>query len=54
MHATKMEEIPATVGPAVCRMMARRLVYLAQAKRDAPPGYLDLYELDVAGRVRRI
>jgi len=50
MHATKMEEIPATVGPAVWSHDGAKIVYLAQAKRDAPPGYLDLYELDVAGK----
>ncbi len=47
MHAVKVEEIPATVGPAVWSHDGSEIVYLAQAKRDAPPGYSDLYEYDV-------
>ena len=48
MHATKLEEIPATVGPAVWSHDGAEIVYLAQAKRDAPPGYSDMYEYDLA------
>ena len=53
MHVAKVEEIPATVGPAVWSRDGAGIVYLAQAKRDAPPGYLDLYEYDVAGKTTR-
>jgi dipeptidyl aminopeptidase/acylaminoacyl peptidase len=53
MHATKLEEIPATVGPAVWSHDGAGIVYLAQAKKDAPPGYLDMYELDVASKATK-
>lgn len=48
MKAEKVEEVPATVGPAVWSRDGEKIVYLAQAKRDAPPGYMDLYVYDVA------
>ncbi|MGD0648825.1 MAG: hypothetical protein ABR971_12620, partial [Acidobacteriaceae bacterium] len=47
-HASKVEAIPATVGPAVWSHDGGKIVYLAQAKRDAPPGYLDMYTYDLA------
>jgi dipeptidyl aminopeptidase/acylaminoacyl peptidase len=50
MHPTKVAEISATVGPAVWSHDGAKIVYLAQAKRDAPPGYSDMYELDVASK----
>jgi len=50
MHAEKVEAIPATVGPAVWSHDGGKIVYLAQAKRDAPPGYSDMYVFDVAGK----
>jgi dipeptidyl aminopeptidase/acylaminoacyl peptidase len=53
MHATKVVEIPATVGPAVWSHDGAKIVYLAQAKRDAPPGYSDMYELDVVGKTTK-
>jgi len=52
-HAAKVDEIPATVGPAVWSHDGAKIVYLAQAKRDAPPGYLDMYEYDVAGKATK-
>jgi dipeptidyl aminopeptidase/acylaminoacyl peptidase len=52
-HATKVEEIPATVGPAVWSHDGTKIIYLAQAKQDAPPGYSDLYVLDVAGKTTK-
>ena len=52
-HAAKVEEIPATVGPAAWSHDGGKIVYLAQAKRDAPPGYVDMYVLDVATKVTR-
>ena len=47
-HAEKVGAIPATVGPAVWSHDGAKIVYLAQAKRDAPPGYLDMYTYDLA------
>jgi dipeptidyl aminopeptidase/acylaminoacyl peptidase len=52
-HATKLAEIPATVGPAVWSHDGAEIVYLAQAKRDAPPGYLDMYEFNVASKATK-
>jgi dipeptidyl aminopeptidase/acylaminoacyl peptidase len=52
-HASKVEEIPATVGPAVWSHDGAGIVYLAQAKRDAPPGYLDMYAYDVASKTAK-
>ncbi len=40
---TKVEALPATVGPAVWSQDGGKIVYLAQAKQDAPPGYVDMY-----------
>ena len=48
MHAEKVEAIPATVGPAVWSHDGGKIVFLAQAKMDAPPGYEDLYVYDMA------
>lgn len=53
MKAVKVEEIPATVGPAVWSHDGAEIVYLAQAKKDAPPGYMDLYAYDVATKKTR-
>ncbi len=47
-HPVKVAEMPATAGNAVWSRDGLRLVYLAQAKRDAPPGYADLYEYTLA------
>jgi dipeptidyl aminopeptidase/acylaminoacyl peptidase len=52
-HAMKVDEIPATVGPAVWSHDGAKIIYLAQAKRDAPPGYSDMYVLDVAAKTTK-
>ena len=49
-HAEKVDAIPATVGPAVWSRDGGKIVYLAQAKKDAPPGYSDMYVYDVASK----
>jgi len=49
-HASKVDAIPATVGPAVWSHDGGKIVYLAQAKKDAPPGYSDMYVFDVASK----
>ena len=53
MQAEKVEAIPATVGPAVWSHDGGKIVYLAQAKKDAPPGYSDMYVYDVATKATR-
>jgi dipeptidyl aminopeptidase/acylaminoacyl peptidase len=53
MHPLKVAEIPATVGPAVWSHDGTKIDYLAQAKQNAPPGYSDLYVLDVAGKTTK-
>jgi len=50
MKVVKVDAIPATVGPAVWSHDGGKIVYLAQAKRDAPPGYSDMYVYDVASK----
>ncbi len=42
-HGLKVDAIPATVDGASWSKDGGSVVYLAQAKRDAPPGYSDLY-----------
>ena len=42
-HAVKIDEVPATVSSAEWSVDGSALYFLAQAKRDAPPGYEDLY-----------
>jgi dipeptidyl aminopeptidase/acylaminoacyl peptidase len=52
-HPQKVAEIPATAGAAVWSHDGNEIVYEAQAKRDAPPGYGDLYELSLATKKTR-
>lgn len=42
-HPTKVDDLPATLEAAAWSFDGASLVYLAQAKQDAPPGYVDLY-----------
>jgi len=49
-HGTKVEEIPATVEVANWSEDGNEVYYLAQAKRDAPPGYADLYVYSMAAK----
>ncbi len=42
-HPVKRTELPATAGSAVWSRDGASLIYLAQARRDTPPGYADLY-----------
>jgi dipeptidyl aminopeptidase/acylaminoacyl peptidase len=42
-HPVKLEELPKTAGAAVWSRDGKELVFEAQAKRDAPPGYGDTY-----------
>jgi dipeptidyl aminopeptidase/acylaminoacyl peptidase len=52
-HGTKIEEIPATVEVASWSEDGGSIVYLGQAKRDAPPGYTDLYVYSLASKAAR-
>ena len=47
-HPVKLAELPKTAGNVVWSKDGLGLIYLAQAKRDAPPGYADLYEYTLA------
>ena len=44
---TRLEEIPPTVAGATFSDDGSRLYFLAQAAKDAPPGYPDLYALNL-------
>ena len=52
-HPVKVAEIPATASKAVWSRDGKELVYLAQARRDAPPGYADLYVYTLATKAVR-
>jgi dipeptidyl aminopeptidase/acylaminoacyl peptidase len=47
-HPVKVEELPKTAGGAVWSKDGTQILYEAQAKRDAPPGYGDVYGYTVA------
>jgi dipeptidyl aminopeptidase/acylaminoacyl peptidase len=47
-HPAKVEELPKTAGGAVWSKDGTEILYEAQAKRDAPPGYGDVYVYTVA------
>ena len=47
-HPQKLAELPATIETAAWSLDGNGLIYHAQAKRDAPPGYSDLYTYDNA------
>ena len=47
---TRLEQVPPTVGGATFSEDGSRLYFLAQAAKDAPPGYADLYVLNLADR----
>jgi len=42
-HGVKLDELPPTVEAASWSADGNSLYFIAQAKRDAPPGYADLY-----------
>lgn len=42
-HPAKLDKIPATISTAAWTADSQALVFTAQAKQDAPPGYSDLY-----------
>ena len=52
-HPVKLTDVPATTMGAVWTHDGAGLVYLAQAKRDAPPGYADMYSYTLASKATR-
>ena len=49
----KVAELPPTIGLAAWSSDGKSIVYLAQAKHDAPPGYQDLYLFDTVAKTTR-
>ncbi|MBB5056991.1 dipeptidyl aminopeptidase/acylaminoacyl peptidase [Granulicella aggregans] len=47
-HPSKVDDLPATLGSAAWSVDGGSIVYLAQAKHEAPPGYSDLYTYTLA------
>jgi dipeptidyl aminopeptidase/acylaminoacyl peptidase len=45
-HPLQIASIPPTVGAITWATDGQRLVFLAQARADSPPGYVDLYAYD--------
>jgi dipeptidyl aminopeptidase/acylaminoacyl peptidase len=52
-HPEKLTELPATAGGAVWSKDGTGIVYEAQAKRDAPPGYADVYAYTLATKTTK-
>ena len=49
-HPEKLAGLPPTIETAAWSSDGKSIVYLAQAKHDAPPGYADLYLYDTAAK----
>jgi dipeptidyl aminopeptidase/acylaminoacyl peptidase len=49
----KVAELPPTIGLAAWSSDGKSIVYLAQAKHDAPPGYQDLYLFETSAKTTR-
>ena len=49
-HPEKLEGLPATIETAAWSPDGKSIVYLAQARHDAPPGYADLYLYDISAK----
>ena len=52
-HPEKLAGLPPTIEAAAFSPDGGSIVYLAQAKHDAPPGYADLYVYDMAAKTTR-
>jgi Tol biopolymer transport system component len=46
----KLAELPSTIETAAWSPDGKSIVYLAQARHDAPPGYADLYLYDTSAK----
>jgi dipeptidyl aminopeptidase/acylaminoacyl peptidase len=49
-HPVQLKELPPTISSASWSEDGSRLYFLADSARDAPPGYLDLYEMTLSDR----
>jgi dipeptidyl aminopeptidase/acylaminoacyl peptidase len=49
-HPQRLADLPPTIEAASWSLDGSGLVYLAQAKHDAPPGYQDLYTYGIASK----
>lgn len=49
-HPTEVKELPPTIEEAAWSHDGRSIYFHAQAAKDTPPGYVDLYELELAGK----
>jgi dipeptidyl aminopeptidase/acylaminoacyl peptidase len=49
-HPVQLKEIPPTIGSVSWSEDGTRLYILADSARDAPPGYLDLYAMNLSDR----
>jgi dipeptidyl aminopeptidase/acylaminoacyl peptidase len=49
-HPEKLAELPPTIEAAAWSPDGKSIVYLAQSKHDAPPGYADLYLYDTSAK----
>ena len=52
-HPSKLDGMPATVGSVSWSRDGKALYYVAQAKRDTPPGYPDLYTCALDSKVSK-
>ncbi len=52
-HPQKLTNLPATIESAAWTLDGKSIVYLAQAKHDAPPGYSDLFVYDTTTKASR-
>jgi dipeptidyl aminopeptidase/acylaminoacyl peptidase len=52
-HPSKVDDLPATLESAAWSADGASLVYLAQAKHEAPPGYSDLYMYALATKTTK-
>ncbi len=50
-HARRLAGMPPTVSSAVWSLDGKRLLFVAQAEQDAPPGYSALYDYELANGV---
>jgi dipeptidyl aminopeptidase/acylaminoacyl peptidase len=52
-HPVQLTDLPPTIHTVVWSADRQRLLFLGQAKQDAPPGFSDLYEYTIATRATR-
>jgi dipeptidyl aminopeptidase/acylaminoacyl peptidase len=52
-HPVALNALPPTLETAIWSSDGRSLVYIAQAARDTPPGFADLYSYDISAKTSR-